>query len=151
MLHEVNVSSQFSNQSVDFPRQLTHNVHGPHDGKFYKFLAGLEVEYDALQRSGYAGEGFFSPGHRLGVGVSHDLPPHLARVRALEAAERRRKTETLTKSGGRLGGRSSALENLSPRELAARVSLCFPKKKKTRRVSLTTASQRLLNAGSEMR
>lgn len=100
-------------------------MHGPHDEKFYKFLAGLEDEYDALQRSGYAGEGFFSPGHRLSAGVSHDLPPHIARVRALEAAERRRKAESLTNGGGRLGGRSSALERLSPRELAARVSLCF--------------------------
>ncbi|KAG8219423.1 hypothetical protein J3R82DRAFT_347 [Butyriboletus roseoflavus] len=72
--------------------ELTHNVHGPHDEKFYKLLAELEDEYDALQRSGYAGEGFFSPGHKLGAGVSHDLPPHIARVRALEAAERRRKT-----------------------------------------------------------
>ena len=100
-------------------------MHGPHDEKFYKFLAELEDEYDALQRSGYAGEGFFSPGHRLGAGVSHGLPPHLARVRALEAAERRRRHETLTKGGGRLGGRSSALERLSPRELAARVSFVF--------------------------
>ena len=102
-------------------------MHRPHDEKFYKSLAELEDEYDALQRSGYAGEGFFSPGQRLGVGISHDLPPHLARVRALEAAERRRKTEALTKGGGKLGGRSSALEKLSPRELAARVSLPFSK------------------------
>ncbi|KAI9570176.1 WLM domain-containing protein [Boletus coccyginus] len=102
--------------------ELTHNVHGPHDEKFYKFLAGLEDEYDALQRSGYAGEGFFSPGHRLGAGVSHDLPQHLGRVRALDAAERRRKTEMLTNGGGRLGGRSSALDRLSPRELAARAA-----------------------------
>jgi len=102
--------------------ELTHNVHGPHDEEFYKFLAELEDEYDALQRSGYAGEGFFTPGHRLGAGISHDFPPHLARARALEAAERRRKTETLTKGGGRLGGRSSALEKLSPRELAARAA-----------------------------
>ncbi|KAF8559943.1 WLM-domain-containing protein [Imleria badia] len=102
--------------------ELTHNMHGPHDEKFYKFLAELEDEYDALQRSGYAGEGFFSPGHRLGAGVSHDLPPYLARVRALEAAERRRRAETLTTGSGRLGGRSSALEKLNPRELAARAA-----------------------------
>lgn len=129
MLHEVNVhhGSAINPLTISSPRQLTHNVHGPHDEKFYKFLAGLEDEYDALQRSGYAGEGFYSPGHRLGAGVSHDLPPHLARVRLLEAAERRRKAETLTKGGGRLGGRSGALERLSPRELAARVSFVFSK------------------------
>ncbi|KAF9225350.1 WLM-domain-containing protein [Gyrodon lividus] len=102
--------------------ELTHNVHGPHDETFYKFLAGLEDEYDALQRSGYAGEGFFSHGHRLGVGASHDLPPHLGRLRALEAAEKRRGASGLSKGGGRLGGQSSALEKLGSRELAARAA-----------------------------
>lgn len=98
-------------------------MHGPHDEKFYKFLSGLQEEYDALQRSGYAGEGFFSKGQRVGTGVSHDLPPHLARAKALEAAEKRRKTGLLIGNGGRLGGRIDAT-NLTPRELAARVS-CF--------------------------
>lgn len=125
MLHEVNAALQLLRQPIEHSSQLTHNVHGPHDEKFYTFLAELEDEYEALQRSGYAGEGFFTPGHRLGAGISHDLPPHLARVRALEAAERRRKAEILTQGGGRLGGRSSALERLSPRELAARVSFIF--------------------------
>ncbi|KAF9245697.1 WLM domain-containing protein [Melanogaster broomeanus] len=95
--------------------ELTHNVHGPHDEKFYQFLAGLEDEYDALRRSGYAGEGFFSPGHRLGgAGIARDLPPHLVRLKALEAAEKRRRSEALTKGGGRL--------ELGPRELAARAA-----------------------------
>ncbi|KAH7886200.1 WLM domain-containing protein [Phlebopus sp. FC_14] len=102
--------------------KLTHNVHGPHDEHFYKYLAGLEDEYDALQRSGYAGEGFFSRGQRLGTGVSHNVPPHFARIKALEAAEKRRKTEVLTSGGGRLGGRLGTLKNLSPRELAARAA-----------------------------
>ncbi|KAJ7361193.1 WLM domain-containing protein [Mycena albidolilacea] len=101
--------------------ELTHNVHGPHDEKFYKFLSGLQEEYDALQRSGYAGEGFFSKGQRVGTGVSHDLPPHLARAKALEAAEKRRKTGLLIGNGGRLGGRIDAT-NLTPRELAARAA-----------------------------
>lgn len=102
--------------------ELTHNVHGPHDEQFYKLLAELEDEYDALQRSGYAGEGFFSPGHRLGAGVSHNLPPHLARAKAAEAAEKRRQLSAINKGGGRLGGRVSALNILSPRELAARAA-----------------------------
>ncbi|KAI6048011.1 WLM domain-containing protein [Pisolithus marmoratus] len=102
--------------------ELTHNVHGAHDEHFYKFLAGLEDEYDALQRSGYAGEGFFSPGHRLGAGVSHNLPEYLARAKAADAAEKRRKLQTVGRGGGRLGGRSNALSNLSPRELAARAA-----------------------------
>ncbi|KAJ7508580.1 WLM domain-containing protein [Mycena galericulata] len=101
--------------------ELTHNVHGPHDDKFYKFLSGLQDEYDALQRSGYAGEGFFSKGHRVGADVSHDLPPHLARAKALESAEKRRKTAIMLGNGGRLGGRINAT-NLTPRELAARAA-----------------------------
>lgn len=102
--------------------ELTHNVHGPHDEQFYKLLAGLEDEFDALQRSGYAGEGFFSPGHRVGAGISHNLPPHLARAKAAEAAEKRRQLSAINKGGGRLGGRVSALNSLSPRELAARAA-----------------------------
>ncbi|KAL0951762.1 hypothetical protein HGRIS_008434 [Hohenbuehelia grisea] len=110
--------------------ELTHNVHGPHDEKFYKYLSGLEEEYDALKRSGYAGEGFFSDGKRLGTNVSHNVPIHLARSKALDAAEKRRKVGQLMGSGGRLGG--STASGLSPRELAARASLlsffhrCFP-------------------------
>ncbi|KAG6830343.1 hypothetical protein H0H92_001136 [Tricholoma furcatifolium] len=101
--------------------ELTHNVHGPHDDKFYKFLSGLQDEYDALQRSGYAGEGFFSEGRRLGANVSHDLPPHLARAKALEAAEKRRQTARVLGSGGRLGGRINT-KGLTPRELAAQAA-----------------------------
>ncbi|THH20610.1 hypothetical protein EW146_g814 [Bondarzewia mesenterica] len=99
--------------------ELTHNVHGPHDEKFYKFLTDLEEEYDALKRSGYAGEGFHSKGKRLGTGLSHDLPPHLARQRALEAAEKRRKVSSVLSGGGKLGGGSLARSGLSPRQLAA--------------------------------
>lgn len=103
--------------------ELTHIVHGPHDESFYKFLAALEDEYDALVRSGYAGEGFFSPGQRLGAGVSHDLPPHLARLKALEAAEKRNRTNGILAGGGRLGGsRITALQNMNPRELAAQAA-----------------------------
>ncbi|KAJ6541860.1 WLM domain-containing protein [Mycena capillaripes] len=100
--------------------ELTHNVHGPHDDKFYKFLSGLQDEYDALKRSGYSGEGFFSEGKKVGAGVSHDLPPHLARAKALESAEKRRRTALTIGNGGRLGGRTPT--NLSPRELAARAA-----------------------------
>jgi hypothetical protein len=75
-------------------------------------------------RSGYAGEGFFSPGHRLGAGVSHDVPPHLARLKALEAAEKRHRVDGILGGGGRLGGyRTTALQGMDPRELAAQVLL----------------------------
>ena len=97
-------------------------MHGPHDEKFYKFLSELQDEYDALQRSGYAGEGFFTKGKRVGLGVSHDLPPHQARLKALEAAEKRRQISRVLggPGGNRLGGRIST-KGLSPRELAAQV------------------------------
>lgn len=98
-------------------------MHGPHDDKFYKFLAGLEDEYAGLKRSGYSGEGFFTPGQRLGVGVSHNLPPQLARKKALEAAEQRRVTTAIMDNGGgqRLGGRGGAVNPKQLRELAAQV------------------------------
>ncbi|KAF8240764.1 WLM-domain-containing protein [Tricholoma matsutake] len=102
--------------------ELTHNVHGPHDEKFYNFLSKLQDEYDEYRRSGYAGEGFFSKGQRLGVNVSHDLPPHLARRKALEAAEARRQTARVLGGGGRLGGRAINSRGLSPRELAAQAA-----------------------------
>ena len=96
-------------------------MHGPHDDKFYKYLAGLEDEYTALRTAGYDGEGFHAQGRRLGTNVSHDLPPHLARQKALEAAEKRRNVSVVLGRGGRLGGGPTS--NKSPRELAAEVSL----------------------------
>ncbi|PIL31401.1 hypothetical protein GSI_06102 [Ganoderma sinense ZZ0214-1] len=99
--------------------ELTHNVHGPHDAAFYKFLSGLEDEYDALRRSGYAGEGFHAPGQRLGTNVSHNLPLHLARAKAAEAADKRRQVSVVMRGGVRLGGVPRRNANKSPRELAA--------------------------------
>ncbi|KAJ3750900.1 WLM domain-containing protein [Lentinula detonsa] len=103
--------------------ELTHNVHGPHDEKFYKFLSELQEEYDALQRSGYAGEGFFSKGNRLGTNVSHNIPLHLARAQAVSAAEKRRKmSQTLGGGGRRLGGGDTRQTGLSLRERAKRAA-----------------------------
>lgn len=36
--------------------ELTHNVFGPHDAKFYELLGKLEGEYDELRRKGFTGE-----------------------------------------------------------------------------------------------
>ncbi|KAG6874402.1 hypothetical protein C0995_015138 [Termitomyces sp. Mi166 len=110
--------------------ELTHNVHGPHNDRFYQYLSGLQDEYDALQRSGYAGEGLFSKGHRLGANVSHNLPPHLARAKALEAAEKRKQTSRVLGSGGRLGGRINT-KGLSSRELAAQAAECRARDEKS--------------------
>jgi hypothetical protein len=100
--------------------QLTHNVHGPHDATFYKYLSGLEEEYQALKRSGWAGEGFFSAGTRLGTRVSHNLSPHETRLKAIDAAEKRRRIGGMMSGSHRLGG-SRPISNLTPRELAAQV------------------------------
>ncbi|KAL7747185.1 hypothetical protein RI367_007396 [Sorochytrium milnesiophthora] len=82
--------------------ELTHIVHGPHDARFYKLLDTLQDEYDALVSSGYSGEGFHSNGHRVGQGVSHNVPAHLSRQQALAAAEKRRQMQQLMlPSGGR--------------------------------------------------
>jgi DNA-dependent metalloprotease WSS1 len=86
---------------------LTHNVHGPHDEKFYALLKSLETDYSALRRGGYSGEGFYSEGRRLGVGHSHNAPSLTeARRKALAAAEKRRSLSA--GSGQRLGGASSS-------------------------------------------
>lgn len=128
MLHEAsNYPSRSSLVSCVLLIQLTHIVHGPHDDSFYNYLAGLESEYEDLKRSGYSGEGFHSPGTRLGVGTSHNLPPYLARIKALEAAEKRKNGSS--GGGRRLGGGSpgqvgalGGRTQLTPRQLASRVS-----------------------------
>ncbi|KAF6754332.1 WLM domain-containing protein [Ephemerocybe angulata] len=99
--------------------ELTHNVHGPHDDKFYKFLSSLQDEYDELQRKGYSGEGFFTPGQRLG-GSTHNPALHVGRLKALEAAEKRRQVSRVLGEGNprRLGGGGT----MSPRELAAQAA-----------------------------
>src|SRR5436305_1330312 len=98
--------------------RLTHIEVGPHDVRFYKLLDELNDEYDDLLAKGYSGEGFFSNGYRVGQGISHSVSPALARQKALEAAEKRRKIEGLmTKGGKRLGGGDRY--GLSLRELAA--------------------------------
>ena len=95
-------------------------MHGPHDDKFYKILAGLQDEYDASRQSGYAGEGFYSEGRRLG-GKSHNVSQHVSRTKALEAAEKRRQnSHILGNAPNRLGG-AGRNYGLSPREMAARV------------------------------
>jgi hypothetical protein len=103
--------------------QLTHNVHGPHDQHFYKMLSELETEWYELKRSGYSGEGFHGRGTRLGQSVSHNVPLHHARSKAIEAAEKRKRQQDLMGSSKTLGGNRDLR---SPRELAAAVctSIC---------------------------
>ncbi|SGY79369.1 BQ5605_C008g05113 [Microbotryum silenes-dioicae] len=84
--------------------ELTHNVHGPHDTKFFTFLDGLNKEFDALVSTGWSGEGFHGRGERVGVGRSHDVSMGEARELALKKAEERMRLGKLMGKGGRLGG-----------------------------------------------
>ncbi|KAJ9151842.1 Zinc metallopeptidase [Pleurostoma richardsiae] len=79
--------------------ELSHIVHGPHDGKFHALWNQLRDEHEGLIRKGYTGEGFLSEGHRLGGGR---IPMHEARRLARAAAEKRRVLSA--GSGQRLGG-----------------------------------------------
>lgn len=81
--------------------ELTHNKYGPHNQTFYKFLDGLQEEFDKLLMSGYTGEGFYSKGHVVGAGASHNVSPVEAKKRAIAAAQKR--AELYKGSGQKLG------------------------------------------------
>jgi DNA-dependent metalloprotease WSS1 len=89
-------------------------------------LSRLQEEYYELKRTGYAGEGFFSNGRRLGAGagIPQTGAALIAQQRSieLEIAERRR-TNTVPGTNGpvRLGGGNLASLGLTPRELAVLV------------------------------
>ncbi|KAM0329162.1 hypothetical protein ACHAQA_004458 [Verticillium albo-atrum] len=80
--------------------ELSHIVHGPHDGKFHALWNQLRDEHEGLVMKGYTGEGFLSDGHRLGG--NGQKPMHEARRLARAAAEKRRVRNA--GSGQRLGG-----------------------------------------------
>lgn len=98
--------------------EFTHNVHGPHHKQFYEFLDKLQDEYEVLRTSGYSGDGFFSDGRK--AGSSRDLPPHLAREKGLQAAQRRQQINSIMGSAGgnRLGPGKSTLGK-TPKQMAA--------------------------------
>ncbi|KAI8626712.1 WLM-domain-containing protein [Xylariaceae sp. FL1651] len=79
--------------------ELSHNVHGPHDEKFYALWNQLRDEHASLTLKGYTGEGFLSEGRRLG---GRRLPIEEARRIARVAAKQRRALQS--GSGQRLGG-----------------------------------------------
>ena len=88
-------------------------------------MSRLQEEYYELKRTGYAGEGFFSNGRRLGAGIPQTVPALVAQQRSieLEIAERRKRTNTVpgTNAPVRLGGGNLANLGLTPRELAVLV------------------------------
>ncbi|KAJ2745609.1 hypothetical protein GGI20_002044 [Coemansia sp. BCRC 34301] len=71
--------------------ELVHIVRAPHDAEFYKLLDALKAEAEALLAKGYTGDGFYSHGTRVGVGVSHNVPRHGLREQTVRAVEARRK------------------------------------------------------------
>lgn len=128
--------------------ELAHNIRGPHDAQFYKVLDDLNDEYDNVVASGYMGEGFDSPGHRLGAnqggfglgirlgggsgsktGTGRPITGPLKTSAALAAEKRRKVNEMMLPAGGRrLGGEGSSTSSTSssvweqwcnPGELAA--------------------------------
>ena len=88
-------------------------------------MSRLQEEYYELKRSGYAGEGFFTNGRRLGAGIPQTGPALIAQQRSIEReiAETRRRTNTVPGTNGpvRLGGGNLARLGLTPRELAVLV------------------------------
>ena len=81
-----------------YPR-LCHIVHGPHNDDFHNLWNQLRSEHEQLVRKGYTGEGFLSPGHKLG---GARIPMQEARRRARAAAENRQ--VLVAGSGQKLGG-----------------------------------------------
>lgn len=95
-------------------------MRSPHDAVFYKQLDELWTEYEGLSP---IREAFDGKGVRVGQGVSRDLPPHLARQKALELAEKRAALSKIMvpEGGRRLGVGPSRIKEkqFSPQELAA--------------------------------
>jgi DNA-dependent metalloprotease WSS1 len=84
-------------------------------------LSRLQEEYYELKRSGYAGEGFFTKGRRLGGGIPQTVPALIAQQRSIELDYlERRRANTVSGTNGpvRLGGGNLASLGLTPRELA---------------------------------
>jgi len=98
-------------------------VRGPHDAIFDAQLKELTEEWYELRRTGRAeGEGFFTPGMRVGMGQVPDVDPRRAREIAARNAELRAQRG----GGGRLGGAGPSSGSNADRDLrraAAEVSV----------------------------
>lgn len=95
--------------------ELTHNRHGPHDAKFYKFLDSITKELEALIAQGFKGDGVFSPGHSLG-GSRTVSRAELTKL-AAAAAEKRR---VLYSGSGKMLGGAAGDRNLTVQEQVRR-------------------------------
>ncbi|ORY08855.1 WLM domain-domain-containing protein [Clohesyomyces aquaticus] len=83
--------------------ELSHIVWGPHDVNFNNLWNELREEHQSLVSKGYTGEGFLSPGHKLG---GKRIPLDEMRRQARIAAEKRKATTNANGGGRKLGGGS---------------------------------------------
>lgn len=102
--------------------ELAHIEVGPHNAAFYKLLDGLKRECEQLMdagNDGRRGASFAGAGQRLGDWSNINVPRHLAREKALLAAEKRYKISSImSRGGGRLGGSTEVFRVCDPREMA---------------------------------
>eukprot|EP00177_Eucheuma_denticulatum_P005717 GFKZ01010420.1.p1 GENE.GFKZ01010420.1~~GFKZ01010420.1.p1 ORF type:complete len:298 (+),score=32.86 GFKZ01010420.1:289-1182(+) len=104
--------------------ELAHIQVGPHNAQFYALLDQLKQECDQLiHRNNDGTNTFTGHGHRIGYPQLNPLPKYKARQRALNAAENRRRTNTIMNrtgsAGRRLGGDTHHIACLcDPREMA---------------------------------
>lgn len=119
--------------------ELSHNKHGPHDDKFYKYMGELRSELEVLMAEGFTGDGFFSQGKTLGkshFGPNGKTlsefptsrnglvdPVKLAEAKRQEALRNETLNKKLVNKGKRLGGLTNNItQGLSVRELALRAA-----------------------------
>lgn len=102
--------------------ELAHIDVGPHNAAFYKLLDALKRECEQLMAAGNDGRrgaSFAGAGKRLGDWSNTTVPRHLAREKALLAAEKRYKISSImSRGGGRLGGSTEVFRVCDPREMA---------------------------------
>lgn len=112
--------------------ELAHIEVGPHNAQFYKLLDELQDECDTLIARGSTLSSFGngSGGTRLSHGQAP--PKHLAKERAIAAANRRQKINQLMPKGGRVLGGDQQLSQIG--------ALCDP-----REMALAAAQRRLLD------
>jgi DNA-dependent metalloprotease WSS1 len=106
--------------------ELTHNIHGPHDGSFYKLLNELKAECEQLMLRGITGSGMGFDGPSSGriggysmIARGHSTPAERRDAAARAAEERARKATLMPRGPQRLGGDLGVKAVLSPSEAAA--------------------------------
>lgn len=101
--------------------ELAHIEVGPHNAAFYALLDDLRAECETLMAATPSSASNAAAGGTA-LGGAATLPPHLARERAVLAAQRRDHVSRIMPAGGRVLGGDSDLANVAavcdPREMA---------------------------------